>query len=160
VSFFISRQRDWTQNALYVEISVGKKNAGKDILPVRYKEEGEGKNLVDPRDAVNIATKIYKRWNLDYSDELKRLRIIDGANRTVLEFSPKGISTAEHWAEKTFTTMEKCAQCSKPIGNRVPYQTDDIGNKNFCSEICCATKYRTMFGVELPSSNLKKVAKK
>jgi hypothetical protein len=157
VGYNITRQRDYNDGCLFVEIAVGgPKNAGPDILTARY--AGEQKNLVDPRDAVNIAEQIFKRWDKDYGDETKRLRIVGLEQPLVFDFSTKGIAAAKAWADRVFATMAKCCYCGKAMGNRDPFTHDDLINVVFCSEACCATRYRDVFGIELPRivSNKKK----
>jgi len=88
MGFFISRQRDGLDNCLYIEIVCGgPKHAGKDILPFKYNSDCDGKNLVSPIDAVAAAERIYKRWQLDYHDEEKRLQ-----NRGPTKFMPVWIN--------------------------------------------------------------------
>src|SRR5271156_2983451 len=106
MGYFVSRQRDFKDNCLYIEIAVGgKAKAGEDLLTIRY--TGEQKNLVDPRDAVSAATSIYKNWEKDYWDEKKRLRIVGIATPLVYELTPKGIEAAKGWADKVFAGMKK-----------------------------------------------------
>lgn len=146
MGYFISRQRDFKDNTLYIEIAVGKKNAGIDVLTLRY--PGEQKNLVDPRDAVNIAENIVKRWERDYGDEKKMLRIVGMPQPLVYDTSAKGIAAAKVWASKVFNSMTKCAACTKAMGNRDPYQHEDLVNLAFCTEYCCAKKYKDTYGIE------------
>lgn len=156
---FLSRQRCAKDNCLYVECAVGgPKVAGKDILPPKY--EGEQKNLVDPREAISIAEKIYKKWSLDYHDEGKRLRIVGKDMNFVFDFSTKGITAARAWADKVHSGMNKCGHCSKVMGNRDPFVIDDLPNSVFCTEVCLALKYKHLFGVEAPAATTKKAAKK
>jgi hypothetical protein len=150
MGFFVSRQRDFKSNFLVVEIAAGgPKKAGPDILTARY--AGEQKNLVDPRDALNVAERIYKLWERDYWDEKKYLKIIvDSQNIYMLDFSPKGLAVAQAWADKVYATMEKCGSCKRMMGNSALYEVDEIPNMVFCDEACCARKYRDMFGKEPP----------
>jgi|ERR1700722_2674254 len=163
MSFYISRQRDFKSNTLIVEIACGgPKKASPDILTARYK--GEQKNLVDPRDAINVAERIYKLWDRDYFDEKKFLRIIvDSKTNYLSDFSSKSLATARAWANKIYASMDKCGNCNKAIGNSAPFEIDDIPNKVFCTEMCCANKYRDMYGKEAPrvfSAKDKKAIKK
>jgi hypothetical protein len=158
MSFRLSRQRYAHNNCLYVEIAVGSKNTSEDILPVRYAKYGEGKNLVDPRDAVRLAQSIHQRWNLDYQDETKKLSIVGLANkegkavRHVFNFDAKDMAQVQAWAETTFKQMEKCSSCQRPIGSaRKPIESADLPAKCFCSEVCYANIYRQMFGKEAPN---------
>ena len=161
MSFKLSRQRYASDNCLYIEIAIGSKNTSKDILPVRYNKQGEGKNLVDPRDAVRLSKDILKRWNLDYQDENKKLAIVgltdkDGKPiRAVFDFE-KDFSAVERWAETTFQSMSKCNSCQRPMSKAVPYEHSDLQGKSFCSEVCLANRYRDVFGKEAPKVAAKK----
>lgn len=168
---YISRQRDFKSNQLYVELAVGGPNkAGPDKLTVRYEALGEGKNLVDPRDAITVAERLYKQWELDYHDEKKKLRIVNLKDKTTnlpvwleFEFNTKGLADARKWANNTYDSMQKCAHCNKAMGNKTPYQLDDLPNQVFDSEYCLSKKYRDIFGVEAPkavSNKEKKLVKK
>lgn len=159
MSYFISRQRSYPDNLLFVEIAIGgPSKAGKDILPVKY--HGENKNLLSPKDAFNIAHAILIRWDRDYADEKKKLKIVGPINTVIYDFTTKGIAAAKLWADKALASIEKCGACNKVMGNRAAYEHDGLANLVFCSEICCAKKYRDTYGVEPPtilSNNSKKV---
>jgi hypothetical protein len=157
MAFFVSRQRYSHNNCLYVEIAIGSKNKSEDILPVRYAKYGEGKNLVDPRDAVRLASSIHQRWNLDYQDETKKLSIVGLVNkegkavRHVFDFNAKDMASVQAWAEATFKSMTKCSSCARPIGSKKPLEDTSLPEKSFCSEVCYANLYRQMFGKEAPN---------
>lgn len=151
---FTSRQRCFEDNRLYIELACGgPKKAGADILPFKY---GEGKNLVDPRDALKIAIDVYKAWDLQYWDERKSLKIIDGSKVMIYECDAKGFAAASKWAEKAAAAMDKCGNCQKLIGTTsTPIDSDDIPNRVWCSEMCYSTSYRNMFGIEAPRKEKK-----
>ena len=157
MGFKISRQRYAHDNCLYVEIAVGSKNEGKDILPTRYQKQGEGKNLVDPRDAVRLAKELVKRWNLDYADETKKLSVVglvdkDGKPiKFVADFSDKDMMQVARWAETTYSGMSKCSGCQRAIGGKSPFEHDDLPGACFCTEVCLANRYRDLFGKEAPN---------
>lgn len=155
MSFYVSRQRDGKDNCLYLEIAVGgKSKASKDILPARYDKENG--SYLNPQDAVNIAVDIYNRWDKDYFDERKKLRIVGISNPIYYEFTTRGIASAKAWADKIYADMKKCGSCKRAMGSKDPYEHDDLVNAVFCSEACCATKYREVFGVEPPKVLSKK----
>lgn len=158
MGFFVSRQRyyDGSSSAatgpLVVEIAVGgSKKATKEMLAARF--DGEGKNLKYPIDAVNIAERIYKQWNLAYADEHKRLCILDPSfkeGRKFYEFNKRGLEEARKWAEITLENMQKCGGCNKPLGNlKNPLSINEFANKLFCSEYCLSKSYRDKYGVDL-----------
>lgn len=155
MAFYVSRQRDNESNRLFIEIACGgSKTAGKDMLTKRY--DGEEKNLVSPKDAVMVAERIFKKWDQDYADETKALRIVahSGTTTEPLEFpfDAAGLKKANEWADKTLAHLDICGACSKPMGNRAAFETEHIANKVFCSEVCVSKKYRDMYQQELPGS--------
>lgn len=161
MAFKVSRQRDGESNRLFVEIAIGgSKNAGPDVLADKYAHLGEGKNLVNPKDAANVAERIYKKWHLDYSDENKFVRVVNKDNPT-LEFdcSAKGFAELQKWADQVIKTMDNCNSCGRVMGAKEPFKLDEIPKKVFCSEICLANIYRHLFGVELPSMSKTKKKK-
>jgi hypothetical protein len=153
MGFKITRQRDSADNnRLFVECACGgKKNESPDVLTTRYASLGEGKNLVSPKDAIAIAERIMKAWDKDYFDENKALRIV-GLDKPI-EFAntKNGLAEAYKWAEKVLTDMATCGNCNKIMGSRTPSEIADIPNKVFCSELCMSSKFRHMFGTELPA---------
>lgn len=158
MAVYLTRQRDFKDGCLYIELAVGgPSKAGKDILTPRY--YGEKMNLVDPRDAVRLAETIFKKWDKDYGDETKRLRIV-GINPIItFDMTAKGIIGAKNWAEKLSAAMKKCAACNKIMGNRSPFEHTGLANQVFCTEYCIAKKYRDNFGVELEKMLPKKKGK-
>jgi hypothetical protein len=161
MSVYISRQRDYSNDCLFVELAVGgPKNAGKDILTARY--PGENKHLVDPRSCIDIAVEIHRRWNLDYGDEQKKLRIVGITTPLVYDFTTKGIAAAKTWADKAFANMDKCSACGRPLGNHAIFEHANLANQLFCAEVCVAKKHRDIYGTEPDKigTGKKKVAKK
>jgi hypothetical protein len=147
MGYYLSRQRDFKDNCLYVEIScTGSKNAGVDVLTARFPMEG--KNYVDPRDAVRLAEDMYRLWDRQYGDETKRLRIVGIETPLYYDFTTKGLDAAKTWADRIFANMTKCASCGKAMGNKEPYNHDDLANVVFCTEYCIAKRYREVYGME------------
>jgi len=155
VGYHLSRQRSYDDNCLYLEIACNKKDIGVDVLTPRYR--GEGKTYVSPVDAVRIAHEIYNSWEKDYGDEKKRLKIVGLASQLVYECTQKGFDAAKQWAERILSNMKKCGNtaCGKPLGNKPPYEHNDLPNTVFCGEMCLASKYRDTFGIEAPRVILK-----
>jgi hypothetical protein len=154
MSVYVSRQRYFDDNRLAVELACGgSKYSGKDILPVKF--GGEGRNLVSPIDAVNVAIRIIDEWNLTYFDENKSIALVNADGKGIkIYYNPhdkKDLSLLQQWATKAFNSMKKCGNCQKPISNMSKmYELEDLPNKVGCSEVCIATLYRTIFGVEAP----------
>jgi hypothetical protein len=158
MGYYISRCRPAADNCLYVEIAAGgKTKACEDILPLKY--EGEQKNLVSPIDAVNVAVKIYKKWQIDYHDEQKKLKIIDKhftSGEKIVDFDKRGIDTATAWANVIAKTMDKCHNCKRLLGSTGNVlEHDDIPNSVFCSQNCLATTYKDRFGNEPATSGIR-----
>ena len=144
---FLSRQRDFSDNCLYVECAVGgHKKAGADILTTRYPMEG--KNYTDPRDAIRLAEEMYRLWEHQYADEQKKLRIVGIETPLIFDFTTKGIAAAKGWADRSFAKMEKCSSCQKPMGNREQLEHADLTNQVFCCSLCLSNKYRAIYGTE------------
>lgn len=155
MAFYVSRQRDTESGRLFVEIAIGgAKKSGPDPLTNKY--NGEGKNLVSPKDAVMVAERIFKKWDQDYADESKALRITDGTGFIIHNFDAVGLKHANTWADQVLTALAKCGTCTKPMGNRAVFETDHIPSQVFCSEVCVSKRYRDMFGAELPTVAPKK----
>ena len=164
----ISRQRYYDfKNVLAVELCVGTKFVGADILPVKYKNEGEGKYLVSPVDAVGCAKKVLKKWQFEYADEKKYIAVVNhddkGSVRLYDPLSQKEMDQLDKWAEKALSDMDKCGHCGRPIGkNSAIYESDELPNKTFCAETCFAAVYRHLYSKEPPNllSNKDKKNKK
>lgn len=159
MGFFISRQRESKNDTLYVEIAVGKSNAGTDILKTRYMEAGESKNLYSPIEAAIKSIRIMEMWNKELPEEAKRFRVIlDKNDHLSFNYSPKDISKLNEWAETTYNKLDKCIQCSKIFsGKRTKIKIDSKGmdptivfeeldKLSFCSTDCVTIKYRAITG--------------
>jgi hypothetical protein len=147
MGFFVSRQRCYDlQKQLAIEIADGSKSAGKDILPFKFK--GEGKNFLDPRDAVRNVLNIYKQWTgVGGTDEIVELHI-NHENGGKFFFDKKGIDYLNKWAEKMFSTLDKCGSCSGLLGKKAGINIDGLSGK-FCDEYCASVKYRDVYRKEL-----------
>jgi hypothetical protein len=147
--FYISRQRYYPSNQLAIEIAVGgPKFSGPDKLDVKY--AGEGKNLKDPRDAVNVAIRIYSQWMTDRNlNERVILNILeDRAGKFNLD--KKGMNDAKIWAEGFYKRMDKCSNCQSLLtGKKEKFVKADGLKGEYCSQNCCATKYFQIYGTNL-----------
>lgn len=162
MGFKISRQRYFDDNRLAVEICVGSKHVGKDILTTRYQDIGESKYLVSPIDAYNTSIKLVQKWNNDYYDELKSIALVNSegkGERIYLDPSSKNdLAKLETWANKTLKNMAKCGHCSRVIGATTPIHEDEkIPNKVYCCDLCLGTAYRNIFGEEIAITQAKKI---
>lgn len=149
MAFYLSRQRQYPEGFLYIEIAInGKAHAGPDVLTPKF--SAELRNFVNPKDAIRLAEEVYNQWSI-YSDEIIKLRIV-GKDMApiILDCNKRGFEAANLWADKVYSGMKKCGNCNKPMGNRDVFETEDISNLVFCSEVCISRKYRDMFGVEAP----------
>lgn len=147
--FYVSRQRYHPSNELAVEIAVGgQKNSGPDKLDTKY--VGENKNFKDPRDAVNIAIRIYKQWMTDRNiNERVLLNVVDDRGGK-FNFDRKGMSDAKIWAENCYKRMDKCSNCSCLMtGKKEKFVKTDGLKGEYCSQNCCAMKYHQIYGKNL-----------
>lgn len=152
--FFVSRQRVYPQKFLAIEITTnGKKAAGEDILPFNF--DGEGKNLIDPRDAVRVAARIYKQWVANRHPDENIFLILKQDKPIILEFSAKSIKYAENWAEKMYNSLPKCGSCNRIVKIKKSCSMKVLDGY-YCSEYCASNKYRQIYGKELDVKLLEK----
>lgn len=150
--FFVSRQRYYQDNNLYVEIaSGGRKKASPDLLSIRYPEEQ--KSYKYPSDALKVAVRVYKKWYRQYNtDENIRLSIVDEKlGNLILRFDERDLKHAERWAGEAFKNLVRCEWCNRPLGNPKRAVKDDKLPGLYCNEICASKKY-----IEISEKNWKK----
>lgn len=156
MGYKITRQRYFTDNVLAVEVTCGTKHVGEDVLTTRYKDFGESKYLVSPIDAINCALSIYKRWHNDYSDELKKVAVVNFDGKGTKKYydisNKRELAQLEKLAADAFSSMNKCGNCQRALGSNSPtFESEHIPGRLFCQEACCSRKYHDMFGVEMPT---------
>lgn len=156
MAYYVSRQRYYPSQELAIEIAPGRKNAGKDILSFKY--DGEDKNLVDPRDAVNIAIRIYKQWDLYQSLTEKVYLNITHPGGGKFTLDKTGIVKAQKWAEKEYQNSAKCGACQRLLGSN---SKKIINFKNldgaYCSEYCLVNKHKQVYGKAPDQKELDKI---
>lgn len=154
MSVFVSRQRYYDPNMLCVELANGgSKYSGKDTLTAKF--AGEGKNLLSPVDAVNVAIRILSEWDLTYFDEKKYIVIVNidgkGGSQVYDPHNKTHMQRLEEWGKRELNKMPKCGNCQRPIGNvDKAYEIGELPKQIYCSEACMAYSYRHFFNKEPP----------
>jgi hypothetical protein len=134
----VTRQRQWPDGDLVVEISAGSgdyTNPG--ALVERY--NGEFEEFADPREAVSTAIAIAQAWQKDQPDE--EIGIAHGATGGyTMPFSGEPLTEEvfadlRAWAEKQYEKLPKCDQCGEVMGKE-RYRVFDYDDFEFCREYC------------------------
>jgi len=136
MSFFVSRQCIWPEGILYVEISPhGIDHASADMLGVKF--PGEGKEYVDPREAVRVAIEICNAWRKTTKTDGKRPSIALVVPMSMPE--PYTYKQIRKWADQAWERLVKCPRC----GDVVPKTKwrHNLCDEPFCSENCCNLDY-------------------
>jgi len=131
--YTITRQRQWPDGTLVVEISEG----GLDYSnpnALRRKYEGEFQEIADPIKAVTIGIFIFESWKKDEPKE----DIFIGYGGTLgytMPFEPSQINQIKEWAQKEYTKIPICYNCGELIDPDTDYILDEWDNP-FCSVQC------------------------
>jgi hypothetical protein len=128
--YFVSRQMYWPAGDLAVEVSLGSDSAGPDMLVEKYKSLGEGKEFADPREAVEAAILVRRKWAKDV-----KKRIVLSFGDADFGWEPRRQADLLRWAEKRYEQAPKCDECGKILGKErygLHYDPDSV----FCSEYC------------------------
>lgn len=136
----VTRQSQWPDGKYVVEISDGTldyTNPG--ALSKKY--PGEFETFDDPREAVETAIKIAKRWQEDAPD--REILIGHGGTGGMtmpfdgLPLNDETFNDLKEWAEEEYNELEKCCRCGDVLGKERftswIFQDDDM---QFCSENC------------------------
>ena len=137
MKYFVGRQMYWPDGTLVVEIATGGLDyANPDMLGVKYRQQGEGKEFNDPCEAVESAIDIVKVWRKD--EPKKHISIAHGCTGGfTLPFEPGTFEESRAWADKTFEALPKCDQCGEILPDNYFFHVDfgeDFGK--FCREYC------------------------
>jgi len=128
--YTITRQAQWPEGTLIVEISEGGIDyCNPDALVQKY--DGEFCEYEDPREAVKIALDIAAQWQKD-SDE----KIVIGHGGTggyTMPFEPSEKEGLIKWAEKEYAKLDKCPACGEIMQNTKEWYQDGL---KYCSEYC------------------------
>lgn len=141
MSYYVSRQVYWGVEQPYaVEIACnGLESSNPDMLVEKYKREGEGREYLDPREAVNAAITVARTWRKD-EPKLKIQITIGDTRGMTCPFEPCTFKEALAWAERVYEKLERCDNCGEILPDKNKRFTDVFGDVSFCCEHC-AEKY-------------------
>jgi len=140
--YFVSRQKYWPDGRCVVEIANGGLDyANPDMLNPKF--NGEGREYIDPREALMVARQIAKEWK----NSNPKLEIEIGAGCTggfTLPFDGKDNEELDKWAETQYNNLKKCDHCGDVIDNNnknKQFIIQDLEDCVFCSENCAEIYY-------------------
>jgi hypothetical protein len=131
--YFVSRQKYWPEGTPVVEVcSGGRDFANPDMLVPKY--PGEGREYLDPREAVEEAIKIRDMWAKDHPSEPINLGVGNTGGFTMPFEAVTFGEKARDWAREQYEKLPKCDRCGEII---IPKEkcTNEFG-VDFCSERC------------------------
>ncbi len=142
--WFVSRQRNWPDGDLVVEIAAGGldySNPG--MLVSKY--SGEGQEYTDPREAVEAAIKIATAWRKDApKEEIGIAHGSTGGWTMPFEGEPLTDETFKElreWADAAWESQPKCDVCGG-LREETYTLTEDPEAGHFCSENCADKQQR------------------
>jgi hypothetical protein len=158
VTYYVSRQCYYYAQRNVVEVAVGGLDyAGSDMLSLRYKHLGEGKEYTDPIEAVEAAITICRAWRKDFQQHRKEVatKAATGAptNTTAnfvswpaitlghtmgmgIELESHSFANARAWAEHRAKTLPRCARCGEILGKTTYQVFTGDPDAEYCSENC------------------------
>ncbi len=141
--YVVTRQRQWPEGELVVEISEGGIDyTNPDALSAKFEREFE--EIMDPREAVEVAINIAEDWqasldkNLKTNKERKMVGIAHGATGGfTMPFEPTETEELIKWAEETYRKLPKCDECGGILPDeRERFICVEWSEREFCSERC------------------------
>jgi hypothetical protein len=140
----VTRQNQWPEGTLCVEISKGDSNyTNPGQLVEKY--PGEGQEYQNPVEAVEAGIAIANAWRKDvYSgpkeDRQQVFIAVGNTGGMTMPFEGEPVSKAtceklREWAAEEWESVEKCQHCGEPIGKRYVYLHHDEDFK-FCDSMC------------------------
>ena len=137
----VTRQRQWPDGKLVVEISSGNINyTNPGALVAKYR--GEMEEYTDPREAVAAAIGIANAWQADCPKET--ILIDHGATGGMTmpfdgqPLTEETFKDLRDWAEETWLKLDKCDQCGEILGDE---RYGEEGEYNCCSTYCAEVYY-------------------
>lgn len=134
----VSRQQQWATGDNVVEISEGGIDyANADMLVEHY--PGEGKEYLDPREAVEAAVEIALNWQQDDPGDTILIGYgytggmsmpFEGEETTIETFA-----ALREWAQELFDKAKKCDQCSEVLPDPPRWYIYEL-DESYCSEYC------------------------
>ena len=133
--YYVSRQLQWPDGMMYVEIAVG----GLDYSsPGMLANDlgGEG-DYSDPREAANAAWELAKIWQEKEPEE--EIHLAYGYNMDMFVIPEEDTVTEraelDAWAETEYNSLPKCNRCGETFDGQgyILYDWDEFV---YCSETC------------------------
>mgnify|MGYP001308238182 CR=1 FL=1 len=145
--WYVSRQHQWPEGDLVVEISVGGVDyANADMLGTKYYGEGEGQEYDNRKEAVEAGIRVARQWQRDEPNETILIAVGNTGGMTMPfegeELTDETFKGLRDWAEKEYESLPKCDQCGKLRGKESYYPVDDPDLGKYCSEFCCEKAVR------------------
>lgn len=143
MKFFVSRQLEWPDGNLLVEVAVGGLDyCNPGMLGVRWKELGEGQEFENPVEAAEAAIKIRNAWK---AVEVEEIEIAFGATGGMTLSLPRMRDTELlAKAQEVYEGLPKCAECSGLLGEEKWAHELVVDDERFCREFCCDENYAKM----------------
>ena len=138
MSYYVSRQMQWPDGQLYVEIAGGGLDySSPGMLSGDWDGEGE---YTDPREAAENAWTLFVKW---IGKEPKEdIRISWGYNMDMFVISEDDMTKSKEeldtWAEKEYESLAKCYKCGELVIEEWKWIDHDDYDEDliFCSENC------------------------
>jgi hypothetical protein len=135
--YFVSRQQYWPDGKLCVEVvSGGLDYANPDMLGAKYPRLGEGKEYIDPVEAVEAAITICKQWRVDTHSRKPYVGVGSTMGFT-LPFDEGTFRDARAWAKKARERLSKCDCCGEILPKDYFWPLEYDHDIKCCSEYCC-----------------------
>jgi len=141
MKYYVSRQRQWPDGDLMVEVAVGGLDyANPGMLAEKFPQWGEGREFTDPREAANAAVSVWEVWK--QTSPTTEIGIGHGATGGMtMPFSDCGADALAEWAEAAYEALPKCAECGELLGAET-YTHESADDDRFCREYCAEENYR------------------
>jgi hypothetical protein len=142
--YFVSRQKYWPEGDRVVEVAGGGLDyANPDMLVEAYPDLGEGKEYIDPREAVKAAISIRDAWKIDTPYQVRVEVGYTGGWTMPFAEEPTDEELLE-WAENQFQDLEKCDACGIVLEDGRLWGNELSPDSKFCSETCADEDYHSV----------------
>lgn len=135
--WYVSRQCYWGTNEdsrYVVEVALGGSNyAGADELVPKWPKLGEGKEFLDPCEAVEAAIAVCEAWKMVQPLATVAMGATGGGTTP---FEPDSYQSLRMRAEKLKEQLPTCDQCGQPLPPSKECYSNFDGDEVFCCESC------------------------
>jgi hypothetical protein len=142
--FTVTRQSQWPEGTLIVEISQGSLDyANPGMLCVKYRNLGEGDTFTGMTDAVEAGIKIARQWAKDARTHIQIAVGCTGGNTLPFEgqrISAKVERELRAKAKDFDAKLPKCENCGEILGEQ-RYGDGYSGEYDCCSQYCAEQRY-------------------